>query len=307
MFEFFLWGNNEYMDHLDRLPIALVADINNLFGMEITSVEKDFYKLLLAHKQDTDFLTDNAALLLNTSTYLSQHQMGIVVGFVCEAFIRQDKKQAFLDLVNSIFSKRWGREFWAKIKPIVNYRITGILEVEKIKSFQLFRDSLLSERVAFANYFPHECPEGMKHEAGYAKYNDMHYAALDYMFTTFIRESSISPQSLNYQFFNPVGCNTLVEFLKVYTNETLRRYHDDDDFLMWGKIEQIREYLEKSPRCPIDIALQIVECYAPINAPIARGFIRKTSLDVWINKQINLSHRRYHTNLLSLSHSLLER
>ena len=289
MFEFFLWGNNEYMDNLDRLPIALVADINNLFGMEITSLEKDLYKLLLAHKQDTDFLTDNAALLLNTSTYLSQHQMGIVVGFVCEAFIRQDKKQEFLDLVNSIFSKRWGREFWAKIKPIMNYRFTGILEVEKIKSFQLFRDSLLSERVAFANYFPHECPEGMKHEAGYAKYNDMHYAALDYMFTTFIRESSISPQSLNYQFFNPVGCNTLVEFLKVYTNETLRRYYDDDDFLMWGKIEQIREYLETSPRYPIDIALHIAECYAPINAPIARDFIRKTSLDVWINKQINLS------------------
>ena len=100
MFEFFLWGNNEYMDNLDRLPIALVADINNLFGMEITSLEKDFYKLLLAHKQDTDFLTDNAALLLNTSTYLSQHQMGIVVGFVCEAFIRQEKKQEFLELIN---------------------------------------------------------------------------------------------------------------------------------------------------------------------------------------------------------------
>lgn len=78
----FIWGDNEYMDSLAPIPEALIANINNLFNVKISTLDKDLYRLLMIHSQDLDFLTDNAILLLDASTYLSQYQMGMVVGFV---------------------------------------------------------------------------------------------------------------------------------------------------------------------------------------------------------------------------------
>lgn len=112
----------------------------------------------------------------------------------------QGKKQELLDLTNSIFSKRWGREFWNKIKPIIIYRMTGVLEVEKVENFQLYRDSLLSKHIEFVKYYPHQCPDDMKKSVTYKEYENKFYDALDYIFATFMKESSVSQFPLGSQF-----------------------------------------------------------------------------------------------------------
>lgn len=55
---------------------------------------------------------------------------------------------------------------------------------------------------------------------------------------------------------------------------------------MWGNIEKIREYIENVSEYPADIAMHIAECYASINASTALNFIKHSSLETWINKQI---------------------
>lgn len=291
MVESFIWGDNKYMDNLDPIPDTLITNINNLFDVKIFTFEKDLYRLILPHSQDWDFLTDNAILLLDASTYLSQYQMKMVAGTVSTAYTSQGKIHELFDIMNSLFSKRWGREFWNKLKPIITYRITGVLEIEKVKTFQHYRDSLLSKHIEVAKYYPHQCPDDMKQSIAYEEYNNKFYDALDYIFATFIKESSVSQLPLGSQFFHNIGCSSQEEFLRIYTKETLRRYYDNDDFLMWGKIEKIREYLENSSKYPIDVALHIVESYGPINALKARDFIHYISLTTWIDKQMMASQQ----------------
>lgn len=286
MMEHFIWGDNKYMDKLDLIPGRLIDKVNDLFDVKISTLEKDLYRLLQTRSQDFKFLTDNAVLLLEASTYLSMQQMGMVVGTISVAYIRQSKKNEFLDLLYSIFSKKLGTKLWNKLKPIMTYRITGILDVEKVKAFGFYRDSLLSQHIEFAKFYPHKCPDRMKQSVTYEEYNNKFYDALDNIFTTFIKNSSVNQPPLGPQFFKTIGCNNQVEFLRLYTKETLKRYYDKDDFKMWGKIENIREYLETASRYPIDIALHIVECYGPINALKARDFIRRTSLTTWIDEQM---------------------
>lgn len=286
MLERFIWGDNSYMDKLDPIPNKLIADIGSLFGVEITLLEENLPTLLQTHNNDCEFLINQSALLIEASTFLSQYQMLMVVGTVSAAYISQGKTQELLNLMNSIFSKRWGNILWNKLKPIITYRITGTLEIEKVKTFHCYRDSLMSKHIGFAKYYPYQCPENMKRSSTYEEYNNKYYDALDYIFTVFIKSSSVSQLSFGSQLFNNLGCGSQEEFLRIYTEETLKRYFDNDDFLMWGKIEKIREYIENASKYPIDVALHILECYAPINALKARDFIRKTSLDAWIDKQI---------------------
>lgn len=286
MLEWFIWGDNSYMDKLDPIPNKLIADIGSLFGVEITLLEENLPTLLQTHNNDCEFLINQSALLIEASTFLSQYQMLMVVGTVSAAYISQGKTQELLNLMNSIFSKRWGNILWNKLKPIITYQITGTLEIEKVKTFHCYRDSLMSKHIGFAKYYPYQCPENMKRSSTYEEYNNKYYDALDYIFTVFIKSSSVSQLSFGSQLFNNLGCGSQEEFLRIYTEETLRRYFDNDDFLMWGKIEKIREYIENASKYPIDVALHILECYAPINALKARDFIRKTSLDAWIDKQI---------------------
>lgn len=286
MMEGVIWGDNKYMDKLDPIPERLIANLSNLFGVKISTLEKDLYRLLQTYSQDFDFLTNNAALLLDASTYLSKYQMGMVIGTVSASYISQDRKQELLDLINSIFSKRWGAKLWDKLKPIIIYRITGMVEVERVKTFLYYKDSLLSQHIEFAKYYPHKCPDDMKQSVAFEEYNNKFYDALDYIFVAFIKETSDGQCSLGPQFFNSIGCSSQAEFFRLYTEETLKRYYDKDDFRMWGKIENICRYLENTSKYPVDIALHIVDCYSPINALKARDFIRQTSLDTWIDEQM---------------------
>lgn len=286
MIESFIWGDNIYMDTIDPVPNKLITHINKLFDVKISSLEKELYGILLKRSNDSNFLIDNSYLLLNASTYLSQSQMGLVVGTVSAAYINQDKKQELFDLFNTVFSKRLGNELWHKLKPIITYQFSGMLEVEKVKDFQHCRDSLLSQHVKFAQYYPYKCPDNLRQNVAYKEYNDKFYNAIDYIFTAFIKKHSVSQYPLNSTIFNIFGCGSQEDFLRIYTTETLKRYYDDNNFLMWGKIEGIREYMESASKYPVDVALHILECYGPINAPKAVSFIRKTSLTSWTDLQM---------------------
>lgn len=291
MIEAFIWGNNMYMEKLDPIPEELIAKINDLFGVKISILEQDLHRLLQTRIQDFNFVTDNAMLLCDASTYLSQYKMGLVCGNIFAVYISQGKKQELLELINLVFSRRWGSTFWDKLKPIITYQITGILDVEEVKSFQFYRDSLLSQHIEFSKYYPHKCPDDLKRSIAYEEYNNKFYDVLDYLFSSCIKELSVTQLPLGSQLFHAIGCSSQEEFLRIYTEETLRRYYDKGDFKMWGKIEDIRRYLEASSKFPIDVALHIVECYAPINAIKARDFINQTSLAIWLDKQMMHSQR----------------
>lgn len=298
MIESFILGNNNYMDQLDPIPEKLTAKINDLFGVKNSILEKDLYQLLQTRIQDLDFITDNAVLLCEASTYLSQYQMGMVLGSVFAIYINQGKKKELQDLIGPIFSRRWGPTFWNKLKPIITYQITGILDVEEVKSFQLYRDSLLSQHIEISKYYPHKCPNELKHSIAYEEYNNKFYNALDYIFYSCIKETSVVQFPIGSQLFHSIGCSSQDEFLRIYTEETLKRYYGKGDFKIWGKVEDIRKYLETASKFPVDVALHIAECYAPINAIKARNFINQTSLTVWLDKQMMRSQQD--TNELEL-------
>lgn len=200
-------------------------------------MEKDLYKLILSRGQEQNFILENGKILLEASTYLSQFQMGMNIGHVSSMFIGVGKKQELFDLFDSIFLKRWG-EIWKRLKPIIVYRMTGVMEINKLKYFHNYRDSLSSCHIEFAKYYPQNCPDDLKHNVEYEKYNDRFYDAINYIFDAFIRERSINRFSSNVDILNAVGCNNQADFLKLYTEETLRRYYNKDDFKMWGNIEK---------------------------------------------------------------------
>lgn len=283
--ENFVWGSSKYMDEIDPIPAGLMANVTNLLNGKVNSLEKDLYKLILSRGQEQNFILENGKILLEASTYLSQFQMGMNIGQVSSMFIGVGKKQELFDLFDSIFLKRWG-DIWKRLKPIIIYRMTGGMEIKKLKRFHNYRDSLLSCHIEFAKYYPQNCPDDLKHNVEYEKYNDRFYDTINYIFDSFIRERSINRFSSNVDILNAVGCNNQADFLKLYTEETLRRYYNKDDFKMWGNIEKIREYIENVSEYPIDIALHIAECYASINATTALNFIKHSSLENWINKQI---------------------
>lgn len=283
--ENFVWGSSKYMDEIDPIPAGLMANVTNLLNGKVNSLEKDLYKLILSRGQEQNFILENGKILLEASTYLSQFQMGMNIGQVSSMFIGVGKKQELFDLFDSIFLKRWG-DIWKRLKPIIIYRMTGGMEIKKLKRFHNYRDSLLSCHIEFAKYYPQNCPDDLKHNVEYEKYNDRFYDTITYIFDSFIRERSINRFSSNVDILNAVGCNNQADFLKLYTEETLRRYYNKDDFKMWGNIEKIREYIENVSEYPIDIALHIAECYASINATTALNFIKHSSLENWINKQI---------------------
>ena len=283
--ENFVWGSSKYMDEIDPIPAGLMANVTNLLNGKVNSLEKDLYKLILSRGQEQNFILENGKILLEASTYLSQFQMGMNIGQVSSMFIGVGKKQELFDLFDSIFLKRWG-DIWKRLKPIIIYRMTGGMEIKKLKRFHNYRDSLLSCHIEFAKYYPQNCPDDLKHNVEYEKYNDRFYDTIHYIFDSFIRERSINRFSSNVDILNAVGCNNQADFLKLYTEETLRRYYNKDDFKMWGNIEKIREYIENVSEYPIDIALHIAECYASINATTALNFIKHSSLENWINKQI---------------------
>lgn len=283
--ENFVWGSSKYMDEIDPIPAGLMANVTNLLNGKVNSLEKDLYKLILSRGQEQNFILENGKILLEASTYLSQFQMGMNIGQVSSMFIGVGKKQELFDLFDSIFLKRWG-DIWKRLKPIIIYRMTGGMEIGKLKRFHNYRDSLLSCHIEFAKYYPQNCPDDLKYNVEYEKYNDRFYDAINYIFDSFIRERSINRFSSNVDILNAVGCNNQADFLKLYTEETLRRYYNKDDFKMWGNIEKIREYIENVSEYPIDIALHIAECYASINATTALNFIKHSSLENWINKQI---------------------
>lgn len=283
--ENFVWGSSKYMDEIDPIPAGLMANVTNLLNGKVNSLEKDLYKLILSRGQEQNFILENGKILLEASTYLSQFQMGMNIGQVSSMFIGVGKKQELFDLFDSIFLKRWG-DIWKRLKPIIIYRMTGGMEIKKLKRFHNYRDSLSSCHIEFAKYYPQNCPDDLKHNVEYEKYNDRFYDTINYIFDSFIRERSINRFSSNVDILNAVGCNNQADFLKLYTEETLRRYYNKDDFKMWGNIEKIREYIENVSEYPIDIALHIAECYASINATTALNFIKHSSLENWINKQI---------------------
>lgn len=283
--ENFVWGSSKYMDEIDPIPAGLMANVTNLLNGKVNSLEKDLYKLILSRGQEQNFILENGKILLEASTYLSQFQMGMNIGQLSSMFIGVGKKQELFDLFDSIFLKRWG-DIWKRLKPIIIYRMTGGMEIKKLKRFHNYRDSLLSCHIEFAKYYPQNCPDDLKHNVEYEKYNDRFYDTINYIFDSFIRERSINRFSSNVDILNAVGCNNQADFLKLYTEETLWRYYNKDDFKMWGNIEKIREYIENVSEYPIDIALHIAECYASINATTALNFIKHSSLENWINKQI---------------------
>ena len=283
--ENFVWGSSKYMDEIDPIPAGLMANVTNLLNGKVNSLEKDLYKLILSRGQEQNFILENGKILLEASTYLSQFQMGMNIGQVSSMFIGVGKKQELFDLFDSIFLKRWG-DIWKRLKPIIIYRMTGGMEIKKLKRFHNYRDSLLPCHIEFAKYYPQNCPDDLKHNVEYEKYNDRFYDTINYIFDSFIRERSINRFSSNVDILNAVGCNNQADFLKLYTEETLWRYYNKDDFKMWGNIEKIREYIENVSEYPIDIALHIAECYASINATTALNFIKHSSLENWINKQI---------------------
>ena len=283
--ENFVWGSSKYMDEIDPIPAGLMANVTNLLNGKVNSLEKDLYKLILSRGQEQNFILENGKILLEASTYLSQFQMGMNIGQVSSMFIGVGKKQELFDLFDSIFLKRWG-DIWKRLKPIIIYRMTGGMEIKKLKRFHNYRDSLLSCHIEFAKYYPQNCPDDLKHNVEYEKYNDRFYDTINYIFDSFIRERSINRFSSNVDILNAVGCNNQADFLKLYTEETLWRYYNKDDFKMWGNIEKIREYIENVSEYPIGIALHIAECYASINATTALNFIKHSSLENWINKQI---------------------
>lgn len=284
-----VWGNSKYMDEVDPIPADLIANVTDLLNGKANNFEKDLYKLILSRSQDQNFILENGKNILEASTYLSQFQMGMNFGHVSGVFIGAAKKQELLDLFDDIFLKRWG-DIWKRLKPIIIYRMTGIMNTSQLERFHHYRDSLLSHHIEFAKYYPQNCPDDLKHNVEYEEYNDRFYDAINYTFESFLCERSI--YTTNYfspdaNILNAVGCNNQTEFLKLYTEETLKRYYfDKNGFKIWGNIERIREYIENSTKYPIEIALHVAECYASINAPIASKFIRQSSLKPWITKQI---------------------
>ena len=286
MIENFIWGDSKYMDRLDRIPKNIIDDVEKLFNEQILSLENDLYRLLQTRSLDTDFLIDNAKVLIKASTYLSQYQAGLAIGTICEAYISQGKELEMLEVIDQEFGQRLGNEMWHKIKPIIDYKITGTMEIGKLKDFQQYRDSLLAQHIEFARYYPHKCPSEMKKGIVYDQYNNKYYEALDYIFVTFVNDQLYPDNSFNSQIFNSIGCDSNEEFLRLYTTETLKRYYDNKDFKIWGRIELIGKYIESASKYPLDVALYIAECYAAVNATKALTFIRHSSLDSWINIQI---------------------
>lgn len=283
-----VWGNSKYMDEIDPIPAELMANVTNLLNGKVNSLENDLYKLIQLRGQEQNFILENGKILLEASTYLSQFQMGMNFGHVSGLFIGAGKKQELFDLFDGIFLKRWG-DIWKRLKPIIIYRMTGAMNILQLEKFHHYRDSLLSRHIEFAKYYPQNCPDNLKHNVKYEEYNDRFYDAINYIFEYFIHECSINTINLvysNVNILNAVGCNSQTEFLKLYTEETLKRYYDKGDFKMWGNIERIREYIENSTKYSTEIALHIAECYASINAPMALKFIRRSSLESWIIKQM---------------------
>ena len=286
MIENFIWGDSRYMDKLDPIPQKIIDDVETLFNEKISSLENDLYRLLRTRSQDTDFLIDNAQVLIKASTYLSQYQVGLATGTILGAYISHGKKLEMLEVIDQAFRQRLGNELWHKLKPIIDYKITGSMEVGKLKDFQQYRDSLLAQHVEFAKYYPHKCPSEMKKGIVYDQYDNKYYEALNYLFVTFVNDQLYPDISLHPKIFNSIGCNSNEEFLRLYTMETLKRYYNNGDSKMWGNIEKIRKYIENASEYPTDIILHIVECYASINAPSAMKLIRHSSLESWLNKQI---------------------
>lgn len=287
MLESFIWGDNKYMDKVDPIPDKLIADLNSIFGVRISELEQDLPGLVQAHSQDSDFLISNSALLCNAATYISGYNMGLVCGIISNAYITNNKASDFMELINIQFHKRWGANIWNKIKPIVTFQMTGVLEFEAINTFLSFRDSLATQHKELAKYYPHQCPDELKCDKLYEEYNNKYYAAIDYVFSLEV----INTQQIleAKQLYNILGCSSQQDFVRTYANETFRRYYDTEDFSLWGRIENLRRYFENAVEYPVDIALDIIECYAPINAPQARELIRKISLDSWVDKQMKLS------------------
>lgn len=292
MIEHFIWGNNEYMDKIDPIPSKLVKNISDLFGVDTLFFEKDFVSLLQSKNNHVVFLVENAAIFIEASTYLNQHQMGMVCGVVFPAFAAQHNKHGFTDVLDIVYSKRWGN-LWDKMKPIITYQWLGLVG-DKGSTFHSYRDSLLSQNIEIGNYLPNQCTEDMRKNPYFEEYNNKFYDALDWVFCSFVKNnyaSNFSP--VGSQLFNSYGCTNLNDFLILYTNETLRRYYDMNDFKVWGKIEGIKNYLENTSEYPADVALHIVECYAPINAIKARDFIRRTSLSTWLDSQMVAPQEEY--------------
>lgn len=283
--EHFLWGNNDYIDKLDPIPEEIVIGINELFGTKTSSLEKDLLSLVQRRKNEDGFLINNASLLMEASSYLSDNKAGMLMGIICSTFIIQGKKQEVLTLIDSIMSKRIGKK-WNKFKPIMIYQWIGIVDVDKAKDFYMYRDSLLSNHIEFAKYYPHQCPEKMKQHELYKEYDNKFFDTLDLIFNIGVINSAAIQLSFGNQIFINVGCCNQTEFIRLYAKETLRRYYNTGDFKIWGKIEKIKDYLEQASVFPIDIAMHIAECYVPINVNEAYRFIRRLSLDKWLDKQI---------------------
>lgn len=65
MIENFIWGDSRYMDRLDPIPPKNIDDVETLFNEKISSLENDLYRLLQTRSHDTDFLIDNAQVLIS--------------------------------------------------------------------------------------------------------------------------------------------------------------------------------------------------------------------------------------------------
>lgn len=287
LLEYLIWGDNKFMDEYKPIPKRLLADVGALFELNIMSLERELYELIQLYSNDSEFLMRNASLLLEASSYLSQYQMGMFLSIVATAFINKGKKRDLIELLNLTFEKSVGRELWRKVEPIVLHKLMGILESGRVKEFHYYRDSLLCQRVECAKYYPHQCPEELKQGADYKEYNERFFDSLDYIFNTVVFNDAVEiSRNVDLQLWRGFGCSSQTEFLRVYSEEIMRRYYDENDFVMWGRIERLREYFENTMEYPIDLALNIAECYAPINAIKARDFIRNTSLNNWINKQM---------------------
>ena len=282
-----IWGENKLMDRLDPIPDSLFTKVGALFDVKIASLESELPKLLQAYSNDVEFVMRNATLLMEAASYLSNYQMGMVIAVVSTVFFSQNKKQKIVELMRSAYEKKFGRDLFKKLWPIFEYKMTGIFESRRAGAFLNYRDSLLSKNVEYAKYYPHQCPERLKQCAEYDEYNERFYDLLDFIFRSLCEVSSAPNLDVDATFFKSVGCNSKTEFLRVYINETLRRYYDDDNFSMLGKIERIGAYIENITEYPVDLAMQIMGCFVPINAIKARDFSRNIGLVDWADKQMS--------------------
>lgn len=284
--ENFVWGESKYMNELNPIPKRIKVSISNLYNNKNCDVEKCMYDVLLELcSEEHDSVLKNSKILLEASTYLPRFQMEVIFKNICGEYINEGKKHAFIDLCINVFSKIYGENI-SKLRYILEYKMLEAFNIYKVEDFRYYRDSLLSKHVEFSKYYPQNCPYDLKQSVEYEEYSNRFYDAIDYIFTHFMLVGSIDRSSSDFNILNVVGCNSQVELLRVYVEETLRRYYDKGDFKMWGNIEKIREYIEKTSEYPTDVALHIAECYASINALAAKDFIRRISLETWLNQQM---------------------